>query len=89
MKHYVQIQAYMTANAIKNQLNEIKDENLFDKDLIVFFGCHQMIGISDIAYMLHYFNARIDIDFSKENVIFIPKDWVIKSIEADKDRFKF
>lgn len=89
MKHYVQIHAYMTANAIKNQLNKIKDENLFDKDLIVFFGCHQMVGMSDMAYMLHYFDAIIDTDFSKENVIFIPKDWVIKNIEAYKDRFRF
>lgn len=89
MKHYVQIHAYMTANAIKNQLNKIKDENLFDKDLIVFFGCHQMVAISDMAYMLHYFDAIIDTDFSKETVIFIPQDWVIQNIEADKNGFRF
>lgn len=89
MKHYVQIHAYMTADAIKNQLNEIKEANMFDEDLRIFFGIHQMVGIQDIAYMLKYFNIALDFDFSNENVIFIPQLWVLQNIEADKDRFNF
>lgn len=89
MKHYVQIHAYMTADAIKNQLNEIKEADMFDENLRIFFNVHQMIGIFDIAYMLKYFDAKLDYDFSNENVVFIPQDWVIKNIKTDKDRFKF
>ena len=89
MKHYVQIHAYMTADAIKNQLNEIKEAGLFDEDLRVFFGVHQMIGIQDIAYMLKYFDARFDSEFSDKNVVFVPQSRILKSIKADKDRFKF
>lgn len=89
MKHYVQINAYMTADAIKNQLNEIKEANMFDEDLRIFFGIHQMIGMQDIAYMLKYFNAVLDFDFSNGNVVFIPQSWVLQNIEANKDRFHF
>lgn len=89
MKHYVQIHAYMTADAIKNQLNEIKEAGLFDEDLRVFFGIHQMIGMFDIAYMLKYFDARFDSEFSDKNIVFVPQSWTLKSIKADKDRFKF
>ena len=89
MKHYVQIHAYMTADAIKNQLNEIKEANMFDEDLRIFFGIHQMVGIQDIAYMLKYFNTALDFDFSNGNVVFIPQSWVLQNIEADKDRFNF
>ena len=89
MKHYVQINAYMTADAIKNQLNEIKEANMFDEDLRIFFGIHQMIDMQDIAYMLKYFNAVLDFDFSNRNVVFIPQSWVLQNIEADKDRFHF
>ena len=89
MKHYVQINAYMTADAIKNQLNEIKEANMFDEDLRIFFGIHQMIGMQDIAYMLKYFNTVLDFDFSNGYVVFIPQSWVLQNIEADKDRFNF
>ena len=89
MKHYIQIHAYMTADAIKNQLNEIKETDMFDKDLRIFFSKHQMISIQDIAYMLKYFEPRLDFDFSDGNVVFIPQPWVLQSIEADKDRFIF
>lgn len=89
MKHYVQINAYMTADAIRNQLNEIKEADMFDEDLRIFFGAHQMIGMQDIAYMLKYFDARFDSDFSNENVVFVPQSWTLKNIKADKDRFKF
>jgi hypothetical protein len=50
---------------------------------------HQMISIQDIAYMLKYFEPRLDFDFSNGNIVFIPQPWVIQSIEADKDRFIF
>lgn len=89
MKHYVQIYAYMTADAIKNQLNEIKEAGLFDENLRIFFGVHQMIGMQDIAYILKYFDARFDSEFSDKNVVFVPQSWILKSIKADKDRFKF
>lgn len=89
MKHYVQIHAYMATDAFKNQLNEIKEADMFDEDLRVFFGCHQMISIQDIAYMIKYFDVKIDSDFSYENVVFIPQSWVLQSIKADKDKFNF
>ena len=89
MKHYVQIHAYMQADAIKKQLNEIKEANMFDEDLRIFFTKHQMVGIQDIAYMLKYFEPKIDFDFSSENVVFIPQSWVLQNIEDYKDRFKF
>ena len=87
MKHYVQINAYMTADAIKNQLNEIKEANMFDEDLRIFFTKGQMIGMQDIAYMLKYFEPRIDFDFSSENVVFIPLPWVLKSINKGASVF--
>ena len=89
MKHYVQIHAYMTADAIKNQLNKIKEADMFDEDLRIFFTKHQMISIQDIAYMLKYFDAKLDYDFSDKNMVFVPQDWVIRNIKTDKDKFKF
>ena len=89
MKHYVQIHAYMTADAIKNQLNEIKEADMFDEDLRIFFGIHQMIGMQDITYMLKYFDVRFDSEFSDKNVVFVPQSWILKSIKADKNNFQF
>ena len=48
-----------------------------------------MIGMRDIAYMLKYFDARFDSEFSDKNVVFIPQSWILKSIKADKDNFQF
>lgn len=89
MKHYVLIRAYMTADAIKNQLNEIKEADMVDEELRVFFNRGQMIGMEDITYILRYFDAKIDFDFSDKNVVFIPQSWVIESIKADKNSFQF
>jgi hypothetical protein len=79
----------MTADAIKNQLNEIKEANMFDEDLRVFFTKHQMVGVQDIAYMLRYFEPKIDSDFSDDNIVFIPLPWILKSINKDKDGSQF
>jgi hypothetical protein len=62
---------------------------MFDKDLRIFFTKSEMISMQDIAYMLKYFEPRIDFDFSNENVVFIPQPWVLQNIETDKDRCQF
>lgn len=84
-KQYVQINNYMRADAIQTELNEILESGIFNKNTAIFFTRTNCITPQDLAYLLQYFVIRMDWDFDSNNVIFIPNDFVISSIEADSN----
>lgn len=89
MRKYVKIVNYMHGDSIREQLEEIKDNGLLDKDLAIFFGKTNTLSMREIAYLMNYFKPITDDDFATDNVIFIPLEWVLVNYNSDKDAFKF
>ena len=87
MRHYIQINRYMVGDSLAMQLTKIMDKGLFDENLAVFFSKSNCITTEDIAYMIRFFEIATDSDFNKDNVIFIPKDWVLRKVEKKTMKF--
>lgn len=87
MRHYIQINRYMVGDSLATQLVKIMDKGLFDENLAVFFSKSNCITTEDIAYMIRFFDIQTDSDFSKDNVIFVPKDWTLRNVAKGTMKF--
>lgn len=87
MKHYVNISRYMCGDALQKQLQQIFDDGLFDIDLRVFFSKSNMITAEDVAYMLKFFDVRVDWDFDSKNIVFIPTETALRRLKNNQLEF--
>lgn len=84
MRHYVKITRYMSGDSLATQLTKMINDGLFDEHLAVFFSKSNCITTEDIAYMMKYFDIEKDSDFSNDNVIFVPREWVVHKVANEK-----
>lgn len=83
MKTYIKITKYCSGPSIKDQVNEIIDCGKLDGDTRLFFDKHNCINSSDIAKLLTYFEVKTDIEFDKDNIVFVPDKSFVRHIERD------
>lgn len=84
MKHYVKITRYMSGDSLAEQLQQIVDDGLFNADLRIFFTKSNMITAEDVAYMLKFFDVRVDWDFDSKNIVFIPTESALRRLKNNQ-----
>ena len=82
MKKYIKIVNYMSGPSLQMQIVEIEDAGMMDKDTRLFFKKHNSLSMGDVAALMHQFDLELDDEFSDDNVVLVPKDWYIQSLEG-------
>lgn len=78
MIKYVKITRYMLGDTLEKQVNKMFDDGVMDADTRVFFENNNSLTTRDIREMLHWFDVKTDDGFNKENVVFVPKKWILE-----------
>lgn len=80
MRTYIKITAYMSGPSILEQIKEYADAGKVDEDTRFFFSQGNSITPGLVASLIHNFDIDIDWDFSKDNVVLIPKDHFLEAL---------
>jgi len=78
MIKYVKITHYMAGASLEKQVNKMFDDGVMDEDTRVFFENSNCLTTKDVREMLHWFDVKTDDGFNKENIVFVPKEWILK-----------
>lgn len=84
MIKYVKITRF-TNRDIREQVQEVIDNNAMDKDTRLFFEKRNLFCAEDLCKLLPYFD--IELDNTIDNMVLVPKDWFIKNYVDNKDKF--
>ena len=82
MKTYINITKYMAGKSIKEQVNELLTAGKIDKDTRLFFSKGNCLTTEDIAELVGYFDIGRDDDFDRDNIVFIPRKFILSRAEA-------
>jgi len=78
MIKYIKIINYTCGDSLKTQVNKIFDEGLMDKNTRLYFANSNCLTTKEIREMLRWFEIKTDDDFNKENIVFAPKEWILR-----------
>ena len=77
MIKYIKINKFMNS-ALLEEVDEIIQSDLMDADTRLFLSHNTCITPEDLAEMLPYFNIERDYEFSDRNVVFVPKERILR-----------
>lgn len=84
MIKYVKITRYMNGD-IREQIQEVIDNNAMDKDTRLFFEKRNMFCAEDLCKLLLYFDIKFDDNIN--NMVLVPNEWFIKKYVDKKNKF--
>ena len=84
MVKYVKITRF-TNRDIREQVQEVIDNNAMDKDTRLFFEKRNMLCAEDLCKLLPYFDIKLD--NSIDNMVLVPQDWFVKKYGDNKEKF--
>lgn len=82
MKTYINITKYVAGKSVREQINELLVAGKIDENTRLFFSKGNCITTRDIAELEGYFDIRIDHDFDDENIVFVPRRFILARAEA-------
>lgn len=82
MKTYINITNYMSGASVREQVNELLTAGKIDKDTRLFFSKNNSLTTKVIAQLVGYFDIDTDCDFDRDNIVFIPRDYILSRAEA-------
>lgn len=77
MIKYIKIVKYASGCSIKEQVQDIIDNGQMDEDTRLFFSNNNCLTMEDIAEIMKWFDLKKDSDFSDNNVVLVPKQYVL------------
>lgn len=77
MIKYIKITKYTAGCSIKEQVQDIIDNGQMDEDARLFFSNNNCLTMKDIAELITWFDLKKDYDFSDNNVVFVPKQYIL------------
>ena len=86
MKTYINITNYTSGPSIKEQVNELLTAGKIDKDTRLFFSKNNSLTTKVIAELVGYFDITTDYDFDRDNIVFVPREYILSRAEA-KERW--
>lgn len=89
MKKYIAIHNYNGGSKIPEQLNDILKAGEITEEARLFFPVSEYITMWIITHMMTHFEIVYDDDFSKDNSVFKPREWVLESVAKGDGRFRF
>ena len=89
MKKYIAIHNYSGGTTIPEQLNAILEAGELTEETRFFFPVNEYITMWVVAHMTNHFEIVSDNDFSQDNSVFKPREWVLESIAKGDGKFKF
>ena len=84
MKKYIKITKYMAGCSIKEQVQDIIDNGQMDEGTRLFFSNNNCLTMEDIAEVMTWFDLKKDSDFSDNNVVLVPKQYVLSCARNNK-----
>ena len=85
MIKYIKITKYTAGCSIKEQIQDIIDSGQMDEDTRLFFTNNNCLTMKDVAELMIWFDLRIDSDFSRDNVVLVPREYIL-SLAQDKKK---
>lgn len=90
MKKYITIHNYLgSGTSIPAQLNAVIEAGEFTEETRFFFPKNEYISMGIITQLVNGFEITYDHDFSEDNAVFKPREWVLESIAKGDGKFKF
>lgn len=84
MIKYIKITKYTAGCSIKEQIQDIIDSGQMDENTRLFFSNNNCLTMKDIAELMTWFDLRKDYDFSDNNVVFAPKQYVLSLVKENE-----
>lgn len=83
MIKYIKITRYCNAD-ILDEIRKVIDNGLMDEDTRLFFANNNHITTNDIAKLYAYFDIVRDLEFDMDNILFKPKEHLLKRVEKNQ-----
>ena len=77
LKKYIKINKFMGSTLLE-EVDKVVKEGLMDADTRLFLNHNTCITPEDLAEMLPYFNIEKDYELSNKNVVFVPKEKILR-----------
>ena len=77
MKKYIKINKFMGSTLLE-EVDKVVEEGLMDADTRLFLSNKTCITPEDLAEMLPYFYIEKDYELSNKNVVFVPKEKILR-----------
>lgn len=84
MIKYIKIAKYMSGCSIKEQVQDIIDSGQMDENTRLFFSNNNCLTMADVAELMTWFDLRRDYEFSKDNVILVPRQYILSLAKDNK-----
>ena len=84
MIKYIKIVKYTAGCSVKEQIQDIMDSGQMDEDTRLFFTNHNCLTMKDIAELMAWFDLKKDFDFSDNNVVFVPKQYILSMAKENR-----
>lgn len=84
MIKYIKITKYSAGCFIKEQVQDIIDNGQMDEDTRLFFSNNNCLTMEDIAEIMKWFDLKKDSDFSDNNVVLVPKQYLLSLVKNNQ-----
>ena len=84
MIKYIKIVKYTAGCSIKEQIQDIIDSGQMDENTRLFFSNNNCLTMEDIAEVMTWFNLKKDYEFSDNNVVLVPREYILSVAKNKK-----